>query len=69
MTVGIGDSLNDFGFLKLVDVPVLVKKNTGAYEKKIIERLPHVRLADDIGPKGWTRAVKKILREAGCGIA
>jgi mannosyl-3-phosphoglycerate phosphatase len=62
-TFGVGDSLNDLALLGSVDVPVLVKKHTGHYEKKIIKQLPHVRLADGIGPKGWTLAVEEIIAE------
>jgi mannosyl-3-phosphoglycerate phosphatase len=60
---GIGDSLNDLPMLESVDVPVLVKKNTGYHEKKIIEYLPHVRLADGIGPRGWALAAGEIMAE------
>jgi mannosyl-3-phosphoglycerate phosphatase len=62
-TFGVGDSLNDLPLLESVDVPVLVKKHTGHYENKIIKQLPHVRLADDIGPKGWAMAVEEIIAE------
>ena len=63
MTMGIGDSLNDLPLLEAVDTPVLVKKSTGTYDAHILERLPHARLAGDIGPKGWSMAVKRIIRD------
>jgi mannosyl-3-phosphoglycerate phosphatase len=64
VTFGIGDSLNDLPLLEIVDVPVLVKKGTGTYDKQVLERLPHVRLADGIGPKGWSLAVKGIIADS-----
>ncbi len=61
ISIGLGDSLNDFPMLENVDIPVLVKKKTEQYEpwtgnKKII-------FAPGIGPKGWNRAVLDIFGE------
>jgi mannosyl-3-phosphoglycerate phosphatase len=59
MSIGLGDSLNDFPMLENVDVPVLVKKKNGRYES--CPRLKKMVFAPGIGPKGWNRAVLDIL--------
>jgi mannosyl-3-phosphoglycerate phosphatase len=61
VTVGLGDSPNDFPMLENVEIPVMVKKKDGQYApwstvKKVI-------LAPDVGPKGWNRAVLDLVRE------
>ncbi|MCF6147571.1 MAG: HAD-IIB family hydrolase [Candidatus Kuenenia sp.] len=59
-TIGIGDSLIDLPMLAAVDVPILVKKNTGDYDKKI--QLPNLVYADGIGPEGWNKEILKIFK-------
>jgi mannosyl-3-phosphoglycerate phosphatase len=58
VTVGLGDGLNDAGFLNLVDIPVLL-------ESPIIEDLkkavPHGRRVKGLGPQGWNAAVLDII--------
>ncbi|MFZ5994138.1 MAG: HAD-IIB family hydrolase [Thermodesulfobacteriota bacterium] len=61
ISVGLGDSPNDFPMLENVEIPVLVKKKDGQYapwstEKKVI-------YAPDVGPRGWNRAVLDLARE------
>lgn len=60
ISVGLGDSLNDFPMLENVEIPVLVKKKTGQYESWTGDN--RVVFAPDIGPKGWNRAVLDILK-------
>lgn len=62
-TVGLGDSLNDLPMLHVVDLPVLVQKPEGHYDPVVTAALPQVRLAKDVGPQGWRRAVTDILAE------
>ncbi|MCU0598559.1 MAG: HAD-IIB family hydrolase [Desulfobacterales bacterium] len=63
MTIGIGDSLNDLPMLAAVDQPVLVKKVDGTHDREILQRLPHVHLADGIGPQGWALKAKEIASQ------
>jgi len=60
ISIGLGDSLNDFPMLENVEMPVLVKKKTGKYEPWTGRK--EILYAPDIGPKGWNRAVLDILR-------
>lgn len=58
-TVGLGDSLNDLPMLKEVDIPVLVQKPSGGYEKDI--SLKNLVYAEAPGPYGWNAEILKIL--------
>jgi mannosyl-3-phosphoglycerate phosphatase len=60
-TIGLGDSPNDLPMLQVVDLPILVKKPDGRYDSVVQNRLPHVRLADGVGPQGWKKAVMEVL--------
>lgn len=58
-TIGLGDGLNDEGFLRLVDHPVVMP---GAHAAMLMERIPHALLAAAAGPAGWNEAVLSIIR-------
>ncbi len=58
-TVGLGDSLNDARFLKVVDFPIVLRSADSA---QVRARVPRARLADCPGPDGWNRAVLDILQ-------
>ncbi|MDY6864207.1 MAG: HAD-IIB family hydrolase [Thermodesulfobacteriota bacterium] len=58
LTVGIGDSQNDFPMLKMVDIPILVMKHNNAYEEI---GLLNIRLAGGIGPAGWNKAIMSLF--------
>jgi mannosyl-3-phosphoglycerate phosphatase len=58
VTVGIGDSSNDASLLRVVDIPVLVKKPDDTYESLDI---PNLRTVDGVGPAGWRRFVLELL--------
>ncbi len=60
ITIGLGDGLNDLPLLREVDHPVLVQKESAAYEEAI--RLPNLIKADGIGPRGWNRAITRLLQ-------
>jgi mannosyl-3-phosphoglycerate phosphatase len=62
LTVGIGDSLNDFPMLKAVDIPVLVRKKNNTYDENILKRLK-VQKAKGIGPSGWNQTVINLVRK------
>jgi mannosyl-3-phosphoglycerate phosphatase len=60
VTVGLGDSLNDFPMLENVDIPVLVKKKDGRYARWTTEK--RVIYTPEVGPKGWNWAILSLLR-------
>lgn len=57
--VGLGDSLNDLAFLRVVDKPVLVRKEDGRYETRI--DLPGLYRTGKPGPEGWNEAVLHLV--------
>jgi mannosyl-3-phosphoglycerate phosphatase len=59
VTLGIGDSPNDFPMLRAVHVPYLVKGHDGKYAS----RSPAFLRADGAGPHGWKSAVLDFLEE------
>lgn len=59
-TIGIGDSLIDLPMLKAVDIPVIVKKFSGNYDRRV--HIPNLMYADGIGPEGWNKAILNILK-------
>ncbi len=61
-TVGLGDGLNDAGFLKVVDIPIVLK--TAGYAQ-LLARVPQARLSALSGSEGWNREVMEILQNYG----
>jgi len=57
-TIGIGDSLNDAPFLKVVDLPFLVQKHDGCWAEVKANKLTKIRA---IGPKGFSEMTSAIL--------
>ena len=60
VSVGLGDSPNDFPMLERVDVPILVR-STKEYPD-LGKRIPRIRMTRLTGPAGWNEAVLEILR-------
>jgi mannosyl-3-phosphoglycerate phosphatase family protein len=60
LTVAIGDSPNDVAMLEKVDIPVIVQKPNGTYDKGIA--VDTLMRAEGIGPYGWNKAVARIVR-------
>lgn len=58
ITIGLGDSPNDFPMLALVDHPVLIPHHDGRYEDIM---LPRLTLAKYPGSKGWNDALGSFL--------
>jgi mannosyl-3-phosphoglycerate phosphatase len=56
VTVGIGNSENDFSMLDAVDKPYVVRKKNGTYASKKYDR------AKSKGPEGWKEVVEKELK-------
>ncbi len=57
-TVGLGDSLNDLPLLAVVDIPILVQKSQGHWEKM---ELPNLCRVEGVGPVGWGRAMDELV--------
>jgi mannosyl-3-phosphoglycerate phosphatase len=58
VSVGLGDGLNDAGFLNLVDIPILLESAAIAELKKAVPR----GCAWPGGPRGWNAAVLDVIR-------
>lgn len=59
--VGLGDSANDLPMLAAVDVPVLLPKPDGSFDREVVKKLPRIARAGATGPKGWNEAVAQLL--------
>lgn len=57
-TVGLGDSANDIPMLQQVDIPVVIRKKTGEWER--IEGIDAI-YSDKPAPLGWAEAILSIL--------
>ena len=60
VTFGIGDSLNDAGFLNAVQVPILIPS---LHIDSLKQAVPNGRVAGQPGPAGWNSAVLGLLEE------
>lgn len=60
-TVGLGDRFNDLPMLQEVDYPVIIQDENGSYDTKV--HLPNLIKADGIGPEGWDKEVKRLIRK------
>jgi mannosyl-3-phosphoglycerate phosphatase len=60
ITVGLGDGLNDAGFLNLVDIPILMESLAMAELKKAV---PRGRQSPGPGPQGWNSAVLNVIEQ------
>jgi mannosyl-3-phosphoglycerate phosphatase len=56
-SIGLGDGLNDSGFLNLVDHPVLLDSPAAG---QLLKRVPRAHTAPS-GPSGWNEAILEIL--------
>ena len=59
VTAGLGDSANDIPMLRQVDIPIVIRKKTGAWER--MEGIEGVVYSDKAGPKGWAETVRALL--------
>jgi mannosyl-3-phosphoglycerate phosphatase len=60
-TMGVGDALNDAGFLKAVDVPIILPSSQLDALRRAV---PHARIAGETGPAGWNSAMLELLETA-----
>ena len=58
-TAGLGDSANDIPMLRHVDMPVVIRKKTGEWER--VQEIETIIYSDKAGPSGWAEMVRKIL--------
>ncbi len=59
-TVGLGDGMNDAAFLKVVDIPIVIRSATST---KLQPMIRGARVTDCPGPEGWNRAILDLLRD------
>jgi mannosyl-3-phosphoglycerate phosphatase len=59
ITMALGDSPNDFTMLQQVDCPVLVRSRRSYPEWG--DKIPGLSVTRETGPRGWNKAVLKIL--------
>jgi len=60
VTIGLGDGLNDASFLKLVDMPIIVRSHQSETLKS---QLPQGYLTKRFGPEGWNEAILEMIPE------
>jgi mannosyl-3-phosphoglycerate phosphatase len=60
-TVGVGDCENDIGLLETVERPILIPRPRGGVDPSLRERFPDAEVAPEPGPRGWNRAILRIL--------
>ena len=57
--VGLGDGSNDVPMLGCVDMPIVIRKKTGQWER--IPGLGRIVYSDKPGPRGWAEEIYRIL--------
>jgi mannosyl-3-phosphoglycerate phosphatase len=62
-TVGIGDSPNDGPMLNSVELPIIVKRQSGIHDPNLTAQFPGALLTEHIGSRGWADAVMQLLSE------
>jgi mannosyl-3-phosphoglycerate phosphatase len=61
LTVGLGDSLNDLGLLREVNIPVVVQNSATTMTDRLLRQVPRAILTREAGPRGWNQAVLETL--------
>jgi mannosyl-3-phosphoglycerate phosphatase len=59
LSVGIGSTFNDLPLLKAVDIPILVRADDGAYDRRIT--VPRLGYTEGVGPEGWNSAITNLV--------
>lgn len=60
LSIGVGDSANDYPMLRVVDIPVLVPRMGGSSEVPEIPRIIRARFP---GSRGWNDSIQRILQD------
>lgn len=58
-TIGLGDGMNDLPFLRIVDRPVLIRREDGSHEPQV--DVPGIIRTSGSGPAGWNEAVLQLI--------
>jgi mannosyl-3-phosphoglycerate phosphatase len=61
-TVGLGDGLNDAEFLKLMDIPILIRTR---WLERLEAAVPRGRATRSPGPQGWNEMVLELFAATG----
>ena len=59
ITIGLGDSPNDFPFLQLMQIPILLGES--GHHRGLPESLKDLRRIEEPGPAGWNGVVLEVL--------
>jgi mannosyl-3-phosphoglycerate phosphatase len=59
LSIGVGDSANDYPMLRVVDIPVLIPRTGGPSEVPEIPRIIRARFP---GSRGWNDSIQHILQ-------
>lgn len=59
-TIAIGDSQNDLPMMENVDIPIIVQKPDGTYDRSLMA-VPEAIRAGGIGPEGWNNAMVSLI--------
>ncbi|MFA5073167.1 MAG: HAD-IIB family hydrolase [Nitrospirota bacterium] len=65
ITIGLGDGLNDFPFLFLVDHPVFIRNNRAIIDPPVT--IPNLYYTNENGPRGWNEAILQLLQNTSQG--
>ncbi|RMG72848.1 MAG: HAD-IIB family hydrolase [Nitrospirae bacterium] len=60
-TIALGDSRNDYEMLREVDIPVVIMRQDGSFNEKLLQIEKALRTTLP-GPPGWQEAIKRILK-------
>ncbi len=60
ITIGLGDSKNDYEMLKAVQFPIIIRKKDGNFVH--LEGLGNTYITDNAGPAGWSEAIFKFVK-------
>ncbi len=63
ISIGLGNAANDRALLAAVDVPILVGRSDGGYDREVA--LPGLCYAEGTGPQGWNTALMAMLAAGG----
>ena len=59
LSIGLGDSPNDFPLLDAVTVPILIRRGDGTHAEGFSRN--NLILASETGPRGWSKALRRVL--------
>ncbi len=61
ITIGLGDSINDYEMLMEVDIPVVIMQQDGSFNPKLTQINDAIK-SKSPGPSGWQESIKRILK-------